>query len=444
MKSQRANDTSDQESARRGFLAVLPLLFAVVVGGMVYAVAQLVRHPLNAITQPAGTVAVSTIDRLTEKVLAASEWHGPFIVLVQRTDGSFAYVYVEDALLKNGAYAGDVTIRYTNGEHGIVQDEGGAFRFFLTKRGVAESVRILEPLIMGIKLPDSKILLAQFTDGHIVNEQMVGQFGVITVLEKMQIAGNRTAQGGVLSISISPTLKSIDTGLVMIERELLKMALAGAGETSSVLGITTGNDDSGTVNLPILSSNFGTSMMIQRFDGEGVVRIVTGGNNIDNTITNIQNLNPSFETSTYSQSPQLVSDQVFSQGGFFPSSFSSVLGTSGATGATGVTGTQGIKGDSGSAGSNGSNGPTGATGTGSSGATGELGPIGPTGATGSGSGGGGGGSDGPTGATGATGVQGPTGSTGATGSQGSSGPTGSTGATGSAGGVGASGPTGST
>ena len=184
---------------------------------------------------------------------------------------------------------GDITVRYTNGEHGIVRSENGIFRFFLTKRGLSESVRIIEPVISGITLPDHSILLAKFTDGRIIGEQLTGQFTAVTVSENLQISGNLSADGEFISLTLEPTLKSLDTGMAMIQREVLKMALAGTGDSSSVPGITT--DTAENVNIPILSSNISSNMIIQRFDGEGVIRIVTRSNNIDQSITNTQNLN---------------------------------------------------------------------------------------------------------------------------------------------------------
>ncbi|HLD24831.1 MAG TPA: hypothetical protein VJB96_02830, partial [Patescibacteria group bacterium] len=300
-------------SASGGFVILAPLLLAVCVVGLTLIVSRSVPQLLAPDDKGQPQISLPVL-QLTEKVLSVSDWTGPYIVLVQRVDGSFTYAYIDDATIADGAYAGDVTIRYANGEQGIVRSEDGVFRFFLTKRGSPEVVRILEPLITGIKLPDGKILLIQLREGRIIDEHLIGQFAALSAQEKIQISGNRSARGTMLSLSLEPTLKTIDPSMAIIQREVLKMALAASGEPDSVLGVTSEESDSTSHSLPILSAQIGTNALLQRFEGEGVIRIITGSNNIDNTTTNIQNLNPSFVSSTENQVFQNTSAQLYSQG----------------------------------------------------------------------------------------------------------------------------------
>jgi len=418
--------SKDSWRFQRGYMPILSLLFAIVIAGLVMGIMQAVIPART--TQTAQENTSQTVDKLNEKILSESNWDGPYIVLVQRADGSFAYAYVDDADLKEGAFVGDITVRYANGEYGIVKEENGMFHFFLTKVGSQEPVRILERLVSGIKLPNKSIVLGQYSDAHIVDGRLVGDFAVFTALDSIQVSANRSAKGDLLAISVSPTLKTVDTGLQLIQREIMKMALQAEGRDPNILGVTTTATENES-QIPVLSSTLGTNLLLQSFQSEGVVRIITNANNQNQSNTNQNNFNfPGFNLSAF--------NVPTAPNGFFPVG-AGANGATGFTGATGVAGGDGATGASGAAGNNGEKGDSGA--------------VGPTGATGAGGGGGGGGGDtGPSGATGATGAVGQTGptgssgSTGATGAVGQTGPTGSSGATGATGAAGVTGPSGAT
>jgi len=275
--------------------------------------------------------AQQSISNLTSDVLLKSDWTGPMLLLVQRSDGSYSYAFVKDGTLKDSHFVDSVTLEYANGDHGTVSEDGnGNIPLFISKLGQGSSARILEHIIAGVTLQDGSILPVQFTDAQIIDGKIVGNFSAITDAIHMRITGDRSASEQMLSISLQPTLQTSDVATSLIGREMLKMVVVPNAQ-SNVLGTTT---DTGTNNESapriLASAEPFIGMSVQQFASEGVIKISS------EPVTS--------QTETQQLSPQFTTVNNFNSAQQSANTGSATLyygGTGGGIGETGATGEPG-------------------------------------------------------------------------------------------------------
>ena len=248
-------DMRSEKHHQAGFVSVLGLLFAFVVIGVVVMVQQSFSQISQGQRVKAQTITLpqARTGAITSKVLGASSWNGPYIVVVGRSDGSYTYAYVVDATLIGSRFIGDVTLRYANGDYGIVKESQNGFDFFLTKRGLREPVQIIDRLVTGASLENGVILPAQVANGRVISDSLVGEFDAYLYTDKYHVVASRDANGNMSSVSVEPTVISLDVTQGLISRETLKLALRQAGiDNNNVLGEST--DDQSSLSSPAIAS----------------------------------------------------------------------------------------------------------------------------------------------------------------------------------------------
>jgi len=416
------------KDSQAGFMPVFAVLLAIIVINAALLGVRMVSGGAGMTQKPAPAAAPSALGTLSATVLRDASFTGPAVIVVQRADGSYTYATVDQAIIKNGKFVGEVKLHFQNQEYGIVSEDNDALGIFFTRQGEKESTRIIERLVMGVTLSDQSTLLIRVLDGQIIAGSLIGKFYAVSLRtqDNVQIRGERTAKGALTELFMEQALTHSDAALTLVTQELYRMLLRQSGKEETVLGVTSDTPQTlseGYVISP--PSLLQQSISVSRFEDEGVVRLNTGAAPAPSIIEQLTN-NLSVDLGT-GDSPlaalRTLITQI-SQG----ATFGGGVGPTGATGTAGKDGNQGATGAQGAAGTAGATGPAGATGD--AGPSGDIGPTGPTGAAGAG------GSGGPTGATGTTGsagVTGPTGATGATGGIGASGPTGASGSTGAGG-----------
>ena len=195
-------------------------IFAVLFIGIIVSVGILlfrnsIKIPVHLTSvdaqQPQTTVPVP-LSALTADVFAKSDFSGPFLVVVTRTDGSYSYAVVDQGGLVTGDFDGDVTVHYSNGDYGIIKQQADTSVLFMTKKGTEETVFITYPLIAAIRLPDGTMLPVEFTDATIRDGALVGAFRLLEFADQKQVTGYVAPRGELSDLTATPTLTSPDPG----------------------------------------------------------------------------------------------------------------------------------------------------------------------------------------------------------------------------------------
>src|SRR3990167_9223156 len=75
------------------------------------------------------------VTELTKDVFKQSTFSGPLLAIVETSDGSFSYVAIKQATLKNNQLVGDMEVVYPNGDSAILSAEGTKVVLFFKKNG---------------------------------------------------------------------------------------------------------------------------------------------------------------------------------------------------------------------------------------------------------------------------------------------------------------------
>ncbi len=321
--------------SKRGFVPVLSLIMVLIsltlIGSLAVNFGWLKTPKKQEVTS---TPAVTEIEALT---LEKSNFVGPFLMTVLRSDGSFSYARITNARIENDAFVGQIQLNYINGDFGLVREENGEVNLFITRNGLQETVSLNNRIILGVTLPDGGILPVKVVDGRVSRGRLVGDFRMLVLNERKEISGSFDSRGQLSSLAVAPTLREVNPAALLIAREILKLDLASQDKSEGqVLGLTTIAQAQNVTSIPPVGASAETLVKVERDEAVGAISL---------------------------------SSPVAGPAG--PAGPAGATGADGATGATGATGPAGPQGIQGAAGNNGVAGSTGATG-----ATGATGPAG--------------------------------------------------------------------
>jgi hypothetical protein len=215
-------------------------------------------------------------------VFIQSTYGGPFLVSFVRSDGSLTFAEIREADITDDRFTGDVAVTYTNGEHGILTENGGDAILYI-RTGKKETGRIADRVISGIRLADGSILPVKFTKATIRDGALVGDFHFVSFVGQVQGTGTIDPLGKLTAMNITPTIAPQDPAAVLAAQELLKLNLSITGEdNNNVLGVTSATDSStGTVlvgsNSSVYPSVISSAIVAQVNTDEATVRLTNGG-----------------------------------------------------------------------------------------------------------------------------------------------------------------------
>lgn len=236
IKSSTPKDRRDRP--QEGIASVFVILLALIIGSVAVAAAQSAGW-LKGTRPVVVTKTTPEITVLTSETLAKSNFDAPVLITVARTDGSYSFARIENAIITEDKFVGPAEFAYQNGDYGTVA-EGDNIKIFVSKRGSHEQAAVVERGIMGLRLSDGTVLPVKVTSGQIVRGRLTGDFQLLNLNAKQQITGTLNTRSEVTKVTIAPTLKEVDPLAMTISKQLLKLSLDLQGESGGkVLGAST-------------------------------------------------------------------------------------------------------------------------------------------------------------------------------------------------------------
>jgi hypothetical protein len=222
-------------------------------------------------------VDVSSVSEVSPGILKRSNFDFPFLLAVQSVDGTYSYARIENGEVSDNKLLSDVELTYQNGDSGLVTEENGVVKVFITKTGINETALIIERGVTGITLPDASVLPVKIIFGKIVRGRLMGDFEMLTLTNNVRILGSFDTRGKLTRINTINSLKEPNATTTLISKELLRLAIILDGKTDNrVLGVNSDQLAAGNPStVPVAGGTVASFFQVRQDPATGSLAVVS-------------------------------------------------------------------------------------------------------------------------------------------------------------------------
>lgn len=188
------------------------------------------------------SVAVSGV---TGETISESDLDERLYLVLSRPNGSYAFMKIQNAVIKDEKFAGYPELIYQNGEARLTPEVNGKMSIYDSSNRVVETDDIVFRGVMEITLPDSTTVPVRLAEGRISGGKLVGKVRLINLNDNSEISGTFDSRGNFVDVVVTSSLVAVNSASVAVAKGMLSSL-----EVATIRPITTFSASETTTATP--------------------------------------------------------------------------------------------------------------------------------------------------------------------------------------------------